>query len=244
VDIQDGGEQFVTVEDSMSIVHRSQGALSPAGPTLRSEVAIVAGLARALLDRSVVHWERLAGDYDLIRDLIARVVPGFEDYNVRVRSPGGFRLPNPARDRSFPTATGKAMFTVQPLPDLDLPAGRLRMMTIRSHDQYNTTIYGLDDRYRGVRGERRVVFVHPEDIGELGLAEGQRVDLVSEHGDRERIARQFILVPFDIPRGCAATYFPEANVLVPLESRAAKSNTPASKSVVIRIVSAQGSGAD
>jgi anaerobic selenocysteine-containing dehydrogenase len=205
IDVQAAGEQFVTVEDSMSIVHRSRGKLAPASAELRSEPSIVAGLACAILGgasgrRSNVKWEALAEDYDRIRDLISRVVPSFEDYNERVRSPSGFRLPNAARERSFTTLTGKAMFSVQPLPDLDVPPGRLRMMTIRSHDQYNTTVYGLDDRYRGGRAPR------------------------------------FIAVAFDIPRGCAATYFPEANPLVPLDSKADKSNTPTSKSVVIRVV--------
>ncbi len=235
LDMQAAGEQFVTVEDSMSIVHRSQGALAPASAELRSEPAIVAGLARRVCTGSSVDWAHLVDDYDRIRDLIARVVPGCEEYNARVRTATGFRLPNGARDRVFATETGKAMFTVHALPELALPAGRLRMMTIRSHDQYNTTVYGLDDRYRGVHGERRVVFLHPDDMAELGIGERQEVDLVSEHAGTERIARGFLAIGFDIPRGCAATYFPEANVLVPRDSKADKSNTPASKSVVIRI---------
>ena len=228
------GEQFVTVEDSMSMVHRSQGVLPPASPELRSEPAIVCAIAEALLGPAVP-WRELAAEYDLVRDRIARVIPGFTDYNARVRTPDGFQLPNSGRDGTFANVGGRARFTVSPLPDLSLPPGRLRMMTVRSHDQYNTTIYGLDDRYRGVRGERRVVFVHPADIVELGLAERQVVDLVSEWHDGERVAEWFIVVPFGLPRRNCATYFPEANPLVPLDSVADKSNTPTSKSVIIRI---------
>jgi len=234
-DHQDSGEQFVTVEDSMSMVHRSQGVLPPADPALRSEVAIVCGLGDALLGSAKVPWQALAGDYDRVRDLIALTVPGFADFNTRVRTPDGFQLPNPGRDRSFSTIGGRAKFTIATPPDLTLPPGRLRMMTIRSHDQYNTTIYGLDDRYRGIKNERRVVFLHPADIVELGLVERQIVDLVSEWNDGERVGEAFIVVPYDLPRRCAATYFPEANCLVPLDSVADRSNTPTSKSVVIRV---------
>ena len=234
VDMQAEGEQFVTVEDSMSMVHRSRGVLPPASPELRSEPAIVAGLGRALVgDR--LPWADLSGDYDRIRDMISLVVPGFADFNERVQAPDGFQLPNPGRDRSFGPTGGRAKFTIATPPDLSLPPDRLRMMTIRSHDQYNTTIYGLDDRYRGVRNERRVVFLHRDDIAALGLVERQVVDLVSEWHDGDRVAEAFIVVPFDLPRGSAATYFPEANALVPLDSVADRSNTPTSKSVVIRV---------
>jgi len=226
--------QFVTVEDSMSMVHASQGVLPPASEHLRSEVAILCGLGRALVgDRAP--WTDWAHSYDAIRDRIAEVVPGFEDFNRRVRQPDGFQLPNVARDRTFSSIGGRAKFTVSTPPDLSLPAGRLRMMTIRSHDQYNTTIYGLDDRYRGIRGERRVIFMNPTDMVELHLIDGQVVDLISEWTDHERVAERFIVVPFDVPRGNCATYFPEANPLVPLDSVADRSNTPTSKSVVIRI---------
>jgi molybdopterin-dependent oxidoreductase alpha subunit len=229
----DGG-QFVTVEDSMSMVHRSQGTLPPASAELRSEPWIVASLGQALLgDR--VPWLELATDYDLIRDKISEVVPGFERFNERVRTPDGFQLPNTGRDGTFANVGGRARFTVAELPDLSLPPGRLRMMTIRSHDQYNTTIYGLDDRYRGIRGERRVIFVNSTDIVQLGLVERQIVDLVSEWHDGERVAEAFIVVPYDVPRGNCATYFPEANALVPLGSYADGSHTPTSKSVVIRV---------
>ena len=235
IDHQEAGDQFVTVEDSMSMVHRSQGVLPPASPALRSEVSIVCGLGAALIGSAKVPWHGLAGDYDRIRDLIALTVPGFDDFNTRVRTPDGFQLPNPGRDRSFSTIGGRAKFTVATPPDLALPPGRLRMMTIRSHDQYNTTIYGLDDRYRGIKNERRVVFVHPSDMVELGLIERQVVDLISEWSDGERLGEAFIVVPFDLPRRCAATYFPEANCLIPLDSVADRSNTPTSKSVVIRV---------
>lgn len=234
IDHQSTGPQLVTVEDSMSMVHRSQGVLPPASEQLRSEVAIVAALGEAL-HGSGVPWRELAGDYDQIRDLIALVVPGFTDFNTRVRTPDGFQLPNVARDRTFASIGGRAKFTLHHPPDLSLPPRRLRMMTIRSHDQYNTTIYGLDDRYRGIRGERRVVFVNRDDIAELGLVDKQVVDLVSEWSDGERRVAGFIVVPFDLPRRCAATYFPEANPLIPLDSVADRSNTPTSKSVVIRI---------
>ena len=234
IDHQATGNQFVTVEDSMSMVHRSQGVLAPGGEEMRSEVAILAMLGAAL-HPDALPWAELAGDYDLIRDLIARVIPGFEHFNARVRTPDGFLLPNVARDRSFAHTGGRAHFTVATPPDLALPPGRLRMMTIRSHDQYNTTIYGNDDRYRGIRNERRVVFLHPADMQERGLVEREIVDLVSEWTDGERIGEAFVVVPYDLPRHCAATYFPEANVLVPLTSTADRSNTPTSKSVVIRV---------
>ena len=235
IDVQADGPQFVTVEDSMSMVHRSQGVLPPASPALKSEVAIVCGLGAALIGSSKVPWTDLAGDYDRIRDLIALIVPGFSDFNARVRTPDGFQLANPGRDRTFATIGGRAKFTVASPPDLSLPPGRLRMMTIRSHDQYNTTIYGLDDRYRGILGERRIILMSAADIAERHLVERQLVDLVSEWSDGERVAERFIVVPFEIPRGNAATYFPEANGLVPLDSIADRSRTPTSKSIVIRI---------
>jgi len=234
-DRQAAGEQFVTVEDSMSRVHRSQGVLEPASSQLRSEVAIVAGLARAVLVRSTVDWTALAGDYDQIRDHIAAVIPGFEEFNVRARDHDGFGLPNAVRKRRFPTPAGRARFTVFPTPRTTLANGELVMMTIRSHDQFNTTIYGLDDRYRGIHGGRRVVLVNPDDLTALGVRPGQVVDLESHFHGQTRLARRFVTVPYDIPRRCAATYFPEANALVPLDSLADKSRTPTSKSVVITL---------
>jgi anaerobic selenocysteine-containing dehydrogenase len=185
--------------------------------------------------RTSVDWLGLASDYDNIRNRIERVIPGFNDYNRRVREPGGFYLPNSARDRQFKTTTSKANFTVHDLPFHDLKPGQFIMMTIRSHDQFNTTVYSLNDRYRGISNGRRVVFLNSEDIHEAGLQPRQQVDLVSHFQGEERIARKFTIVAYDIPRGCAATYFPEANVLVPVGSVAEKSNTPASKSVVISL---------
>ncbi|HEV2345108.1 MAG TPA: FdhF/YdeP family oxidoreductase [Actinocrinis sp.] len=242
-DVQGGGEQFVTVEDSMSMVHASRGRLAPASPQLKSEVAIIAALARELFGPSLdddyegIDWEGLAADYDRIRDRIARVVPGFADFNARVRTPDGFRLPHGPRDsRTFPTATGKANFTVNELEVLRVPDGHLLLQTVRSHDQYNTTIYGLDDRYRGIKQGRRVVFVNPDDLAVLGFADGDHVDLVSVWRDGvERRAERFRVVSYPTARGCAAAYFPETNVLVPLDSTAQVSNTPTSKSIVVRL---------
>ncbi|MEV6604749.1 FdhF/YdeP family oxidoreductase [Kutzneria sp. NPDC051319] len=240
-DDQAAGTQFVTVEDSMSVVHRSRGRLAPAGPALLSEVAIVSRLARAVFGSShTVPWETFEGDYDVLRDHISRVVPGFSDYNARVREPDGFVLPHPPRDsRSFPTTTGKANFTVNPVQVIAVPAGRLILQTLRSHDQYNTTIYGLDDRYRGVHDGRRVVFVNPEDLAALGISDGAMVDMVSEwpspDGLEERRVKHFRVISYPTAKGCAAAYFPEANALVPLNSTAYTSNTPTSKAIIIRL---------
>ncbi|WP_431948784.1 FdhF/YdeP family oxidoreductase [Actinacidiphila sp. bgisy167] len=237
-DVQAASEQFVTVEDSMGMVHASRGGLEPAGPLLLSEPAIICRLARAVLGPdSRVPWEELEVDYDRIRDRISRVVPGFDDFNVKVRRPGGFTLPHAPRDsRSFPTATGRAHFTAAPLEYPHVPEGRLLLQTLRSHDQYNTTIYGLDDRYRGIKGGRRVVLVHPDDAAALGLTDGAHTDLVSEWTDgTERRAEGFRVVHYPTARGCAAAYYPETNVLVPLDHTADTSNTPASKSVVVRL---------
>jgi molybdopterin-dependent oxidoreductase alpha subunit len=235
-DEQAGGRQFVTVENSMGVVTASTGSLPPASEHLLSEPRIVAGLARAVLgDRSKVAWEALVEDYDRIRDLIEKVIPGFGRFNERARQPGGFYLPNGPREGKFPTPTGKARFTVHPVPEEPLAPGQLMMMTIRSHDQFNTTIYGLEDRYRGIGTHRRVVLMNRDDMAARGLAAGQAVDLTSHFRGEERVGRRFVIVEYPIPRGNAATYFPEANVLVPLDSVAAKSNTPASKSVVITV---------
>jgi anaerobic selenocysteine-containing dehydrogenase len=220
----------------MGVVQISRGSLAPASPELLSEPQIVARLARVTLQhRTTVDWEELANNYDKIRDAIERVIPGFDDYNTRVRKPGGFYLPNAARNRVFKTASGKAQFTVHDLPEHNLGPDQFLMMTIRSHDQFNTSVYSLNDRYRGISNGRRVVFLNQEDMAAAGLQARQVVNLVSHFEGEERIARRFVIVPYDIPRRCAATYFPEANVLVPVRSVAAKSNTPASKSVVISI---------
>lgn len=226
----------------MSMVHLSRGSLRPPSEHLRSEVAIVCELAREVLGAAhLVPWEEFRDDYDRIRDAIADVVPGCADYNARVRAPDGFQLPHPPRDaREFPTATGKANFSVEPLQWVPVPKGRLVLQTLRSHDQYNTTIYGLDDRYRGIKGGRRVVFMNPADIEAQGIAEGSRVDLVSEFtaatgNVEERRAKDFLVVPYSTPVGNAAAYYPETNPLVPLDHTAAESNTPVSKAIVIRV---------
>ncbi|MEM6110310.1 FdhF/YdeP family oxidoreductase [Mycobacterium sp. 050272] len=247
-DLQSGGRQVVSVEDSMSMVHLSRGGLKPPSDALRSEVAIVCQLARTLLGPDhPVPWERFIESYERVRDAIAAVVPGCADYNRRVRAPDGFQLPHPPRDsREFPTQTGKANFSIEPLEWVAVPPGRLVLQTLRSHDQYNTTIYGLDDRYRGVRGGRRVVFVNPDDITTMGFTENQRVDLISEYTDRdgrlqERRAEDFLIVAYPTPVGNAAAYYPETNPLVALDHVAAKSNTPVSKAVLIRLEPRKGS---
>jgi molybdopterin-dependent oxidoreductase alpha subunit len=231
-----GKPQKVTVEDSMSMVHASEGRNPPASPHLLSEPAIVCALARAALPDSPLPWEAWAGDYSLVRDKIAETLPAFRDFNARIAAPGGFYLGNAAAERRWNVEGGKARFTAEPLPILSVPEGALRLMTVRSHDQYNTTIYGLDDRYRGVYNERRVVFLHPLDMAERGLTADSRVDLTSVWEDgSERVARDFRAVEYDIPRGCAAAYFPETNVLVPLNAFTEKSQTPLSKFIPIRV---------
>jgi anaerobic selenocysteine-containing dehydrogenase len=189
-----------------------------------------------------VPWAAYLGHYDRIRDDIERVIPGFEQYNERARERGGFYLPNTARANAYPTPTGRARFTLAQVEPLALAPGELVMMSLRSHDQFNTTIYGLDDRYRGIRSERRVLFLHPDDAAERGLVEGDVVDLVNTHGGIRRVARTFLVVPYDIPLRCCATYYPEANVLVPIDSVAEKSNTPTSKFVVIQLEKQEKSG--
>ena len=236
IDAQETGLQFVSTENSMGVVQMSCGSLEPASPQLLSEPQIVASVATATLgDRTTVNWGELVKDYDQIRTLIERVVPGFENYNTRVREPGGFYLPNSARERVFNTASGKAVFTIHELPAHDLRPDQFLMMTIRSHDQFNTSVYSLNDRYRGIHNGRRVVFLNKDDMRLAELHPRQVVDLVSHFEGEQRIAHRFVVVPYNIPRRCAATYFPEANVLVPVRSVAEKSNTPASKSVVISI---------
>ncbi|NMH90719.1 FdhF/YdeP family oxidoreductase [Pseudonocardia bannensis] len=237
-DLTGGTEQRVTVEDSMSAVHASRGRMKPAGELLRSEVDIICGIARATLgDRHGIPWHAFAEDYDEIRERIGRVVPSCEGYADKIRQRGGFTLPHPPRDsRTFPTKQGKAVFSVSPLAAVRVPTGRLVLQTIRSHDQFNTTIYGLDDRYRGIHSGRRVVFISPADLAELGFAAGEIVNLISEWDDGvQRRADGFRLVEYSTPKGCIAAYYPETNPLVPLDSVALESNTPTSKWVVVRL---------
>lgn len=238
VDLRAAGPQYVTVEDSVCAVHASHGQVPPISPQVRSETAIVAGLGQVTFgDRHGIDWLAMADDYDVIRDHISRVVPGCEDYNAKTRRRDGFVLPNGPRDeRRFDTETGKARITVNELEPVDCPPGRLLLQTLRSHDQFNTTIYSLNDRYRGIKKGRSVIFVHPDDLSSLGLRDGQTVDIFSEWpGQPDRVLRGFRTVAFPTAHGCAAAYFPEANVLVPLDSVALESNTPASKAVVIRL---------
>ncbi|CAM5602157.1 FdhF/YdeP family oxidoreductase [Streptomyces fumanus] len=237
VDIQATGEQFVTVEDSMSEVHLSRGRLKPASRLLLSEVAILCRLAdRTLQGRPAIPWDQFEADYGAIRDRISRIVVGLHDFNRRVVRPGGIRLPNPVNEGAFHTAAGKALFTRNDWQAPRAPEGHLLLQTLRSHDQWNTVPYTTNDRYRGIHGSRRVVLVNPDDITDLGLAERQRVDLVSVWSDgTERRAPGFEVVPYPSARGCAAAYYPETNVLVPLDSVADISNQPTSKGLVVRL---------
>ena len=233
-DIQAGQAQFVTVENSMGVVHSSQGVLDPPSDELLSEPTIIARLAQAVLDnKEALRWQAWSENYDLIREEIEAVIPGFHDFNDRVRQPGGFYLPNGARERKFNTKDGKAHFTVNTLPEITLGEDELMMMTVRSHDQYNTTIYGLDDRYRGIYNARRVIMMNAKDMMSRGLEQGDIVNLYSHYNDQERFAPAFKVVRFDIPKGCVATYFPEANALVPTDHHAKGSKTPCSKSIRI-----------
>ncbi|WP_415853507.1 FdhF/YdeP family oxidoreductase [Sinomonas sp. G460-2] len=238
IDLQESGPQFVSVEDTVCAVHPSAGRVDPVSSTALSEVAIVSRLARAVLGPNhPVDWAGFERDYDTVREHIAHVCPGCEDYNARIREPGGFMLAHPPRDeRRFPTATGKAILTVNQLETIRVPEGRLLLQSVRSHDQFNTTMYGLNDRYRGIHKGRHVLFVNPEDLAFLGLVDGEHVDVHSEANDGvDRTLRGLRIVSYPTAKGCVATYFPEANVLVPLESTAEVSNTPASKSVVVRL---------
>ncbi len=235
-DIQQGTPQFVSVENSMGIVHSSTGQLEPASEHLLSEPAIIARLATATLkDKSSTDWMGLVKNYDLIRERIEKTIAGFDNYNERVRNDGGFYLPNCARDGQFKTMTGKANFSVNPVPKHQLKEGEYMMMTIRSHDQFNTTIYGLDDRYRGIYNGRRIILINKGDCEKIGVKTGDYVDLSCDFGGIKREAPHFMVVEYNIPSSCVATYFPEANVLVPINSYAEKSHTPASKLIIINI---------
>ena len=235
-DFQISGEQFISVENSMGVVHQSKGHLMPQSKQLLSEPAIVAGLAAATLQNSTTDWSGMVANYDFIRTKIEATIPGFQNYNQRVRIPGGFTLPNNAREGNFtPTATGKANFSNNKPSEITLEDHQFLMMTIRTHDQYNTTIYGLNDRYRGVLNERRIIFMNPDDMQLHGLQKLEKVNLISHFNDEKRHAFGFLVVPYNIPKQCTATYFPEANVLIPIKSIADISNTPTSKAIVISI---------
>ncbi len=235
-DMQASGPQFVTVEDTMGVVHMSRGVNPPASEHLKSEPAIVAGIAKATLgERTTVDWDALIENYDRIRQHIEHVVPGFTQYNVRVRESGGFYLPNDPYQGKFKTPSRRAKFTVHPRPSHEVADNQLLLTTLRSHDQFNTTIYSENDRYRGIAHGRRVVFLNPNDIARLGFRRDEWVDLVSHFEGETRRAERFKVVPYEIPSGCAATYYPEANVLVPIRATADKSNQPVSKSLVISI---------
>ncbi|MFB7507855.1 FdhF/YdeP family oxidoreductase [Streptomyces broussonetiae] len=236
-DVQAGGEQFVTVENSMSEVHTSRGRLKPASTLLLSEVAILCRLARRTLNgRPGIPWEQFEADYGAVRDRISRIVPGLHDFNRRVARPGGIRLPNPVNEGVFPTASGTALFTCNAWQMPQVPEGHLLLQTLRSHDQWNTIPYTPNDRYRGIHGSRRVVLVNPDDMSELGLSERERVDLVGVWTDgTARRAEDFEVVPYPITRGSAAAYYPETQVLVPLDSVAEISNQPTSKAILVRL---------
>ena len=237
-DLQNGEEQYQTTESTMLNVQVTHGILEPASEHLQSEPWIVGKLAQAVLkDKSAVDWQAWINDYDKVRDSIARCVAGCENYNEKVKRPGGFYLPNPPRDGVFPTDTGKAIFKASKLEKITLEDEQLIMTTIRAHDQFNTAVYELTDRYRGINGSRRVILMNETDIATRGLKQGEVVDITSYFDDHERHASSFIVVPYPIPRQCAATYFPEANVLVPLKSVAKNSNCPTSKSVIITVKS-------
>ena len=239
IDRTSEGIQFVTVENSMGVVHSSQGNSKPISNNLKSEVAIVTGIALALekkISRNKINWQNLSNNYDNIRDLISVCIHGFNDYNTLVRREGGFYLPNNPRDNlSFDTESGKAEFISHKITSKKANSNEFLMMTIRSHDQYNTTIYGLNDRYRGVSNGRRVIFMNPEDISKNNLEKFQLVDITSHFNGKKRLSEKWFIVPYDIPRNNVATYFPESNSLIPLDSVADRSNTPTSKSVVVTI---------
>ena len=238
LDMQQTGKQSITVEDSMSMVHASAGKLKPASPELLSEPAIVAGMAKATLTNSKVNWLELVTDYDLIRDLIEKTLPGFENYNERIRTPGGFRMPLPPTERIWPTPTGKAMFSLFDGVDENAKGvgdNILRLVTLRSHDQYNTTIYAMDDRYRGVFGRRDILFMNEGDMAELGLEHGDRVDITTALPGSTLRLDDITVVAYSIASGTVGAYYPEANVLVPLDYLDKESGTPSYKSVPINV---------
>ncbi|WP_374949326.1 FdhF/YdeP family oxidoreductase [Mucilaginibacter sp.] len=237
-DIVGGVEQFISCENSMGVVQMSKGILEPVSTELLNETQIICELAKATLARrTVVDWDRLGNSYDAVRDDIGKVIPGFENYNQRVRLPGGFYLPNAAREGKFETEAfkDKAPFTITEIPDHSMADDEYILTTIRSHDQFNTTIYGLEDRYRGIHNERRVIFMNPKDIAKAGFLQGDKVDIFNYYDGIERVARLFVIVPYDIPERNTAVYYPEGNVLVPINSVAIKSNCPTTKLIFVKI---------
>jgi molybdopterin-dependent oxidoreductase alpha subunit len=235
-DVQKSGEQFVTVENSMGIVHTSRGVNQPCSAHLKSEPAIVSGIAQALFGNDgKLDWQEMKNNYDVVRDHIAGSIAGFENFNQKVRKPEGFYLPNGPREGNFTTPSGRAHFSVHPIQVQKVASGRFIMMTIRSHDQYNTTIYGLDDRYRGIENERRVVLMNADDMTQAGLTHLSEVNIIGWYNDERRVAERFLVISYPIARGCVATYFPETNCLVPLEHTAIKSNTPVSKWIEVSL---------
>jgi molybdopterin-dependent oxidoreductase alpha subunit len=237
-DVVNGEAQFISCENSMGVIQMSKGMLEPISKDMMSENQIVCRLAKATLgSRSVVEWDKYEKSYDAVRDVIAKVIPGFEGYNQKVRTPGGFYLPNAPRTGKFESEKhgSRILFNLAGLPKHEMAADEYRMTTIRSHDQFNTTIYGLDDRYRGIHNERRVIFMNEQDMQKAGFKSGEQVDLYNNFGGVERAAHLFVVVPYSIPQGCTATYYPEANVLIPIDSVAKQSNTPTSKLVFIKI---------
>jgi anaerobic selenocysteine-containing dehydrogenase len=234
--MQRSGQQFTSCENSMGVVSQNKGVLQPVEGDMLSEVAIISGIAITTLgDRSKVDWVGYTENYDLIRDAVARVIPGFDKFNEKIRMPGGFYLPNGPRERNFTTENGKANFTVTEMVKQDIAPDQLVMMSIRSHDQFNTTIYDYNDRYRGVYGERRVIFMNAEDMKQRGIQERQLVTITSHFEGQERKLERFVAVTYNIPKGNTAAYYPEVNPLVPVASVAYISNTPTSKFIIVTV---------
>ncbi|WP_081867649.1 FdhF/YdeP family oxidoreductase [Hymenobacter sp. IS2118] len=238
IDMQKAGHQMTSCENSMGVVSQNKGVLVPLPGQMMSEVAIIAGVAIATLGdkTNIADWVAMTENYDVIRDHISRVIPGFEDFNEKLRRPGGFYLPNGPRERRFTTKNGKANFSTTQLEKHHLEPGQLVLMTVRSHDQFNTTIYEYNDRYRGIQGERRVLFMHRDDMADRGIKAKDLIDITSHFEGAERTVEKFVAVPYDIPKGNVSAYFPEANPLIPINSVAKVSNTPTSKYVVVTVV--------
>jgi anaerobic selenocysteine-containing dehydrogenase len=235
IDEQNNTYQFTSVENSMGKVHSSKGVLPPISKNLKSEVEIVCDLGEAYFGEDhIIEWTAYSKDYDLIRDKIEEVIPGFEQFNTKIREASGFYLPNPARDRRF-LGKGIAKFTVNKLAIKSETEQRFKLMTLRSHDQYNTTIYGLNDRYRGISNGRKLIMMNMDDMIKLGLIDQQLVHVHSYHSGKKRSIFNFRVVPYDIPRRCLAAYFPEANPLVSIDHVAIDSNTPVSKNITVEI---------